>query len=127
MVGQTIIYQASFSLTAMGFRSTAPYRIAWSEKTDGREIDAVWTRFQRIDIGMMPPEGYEGRSLSIGDVVSIGFKFYTPEFDGWHVLTPEELCDFIDNSQLIKHPTLGEYFKIARTLAGQIIEMREEL
>ena len=38
-------------------------------------------------IDMMPPEGYKGRSLSIGDVVSIGEDFYTPEPVGWRSST----------------------------------------
>lgn len=86
----TVIFQAPYAQTCMGYRLDADYAPVWLEPNDERSIDQVWTRFQRIDIGMEPPEGYKGRSLSIGDVVGIGDQMFTPEFVGWYELDEEE-------------------------------------
>ena len=86
-----VIYQAPFSQTAMGFRQGADYRIVWTELTDSRDVEGIWARFQRVEPGIqMPPDGYTGRSLSIGDVISIGRTMLTPLGLGWRELDPEE-------------------------------------
>jgi hypothetical protein len=60
----------------------ALYSVVWEEDLDDGALDleAIWTRFQRVDpfSGPWPPEGYEGRSLSIGDVIEIDGERWTP-------------------------------------------------
>jgi hypothetical protein len=86
------IWQAEFAETALGFNGEAVYRLLWEE--DGSEYlagdpaaapESVWTRFQRVDPdeGPWPPEGYKGRSVSIGDVVEIDGIAWTPAAVGW--------------------------------------------
>jgi hypothetical protein len=89
---RVVIYQAPFAQTAMGFNASADYRAVWGEDyTDKVTLEKVWKEFQRIDENNMPPDGYEGRSLSIGDVVAIGdYEFYTPQMIGWRKLTNGE-------------------------------------
>ena len=85
------IYQAPFVQTCMGFSDSANYKQVWVELHDGDMTpDQVWRRFQRVDEDMMPPEGYEGRSLSIGDVFSIGRDMFSPEPVGFRKLTDDE-------------------------------------
>jgi hypothetical protein len=96
----TVIYQAPFAETCMGFRLGAAYRPVWMEPNEnGDSVDEIWTRFQRIDFpDMMPPEGYRGRSLSIGDVVGTGEEMYTPETFGWRELDQEERREVLMSS-----------------------------
>jgi hypothetical protein len=106
---KTVIYQAPFSQTWNGLSLLADYVPVWTEENEGRTIDEIWTRFQRIGDGAswyggMPPEGYTGRSLSIGDVVAIGDDFYTPEVVGWRKLTAKE-------ADLVKFPFKREVVK----------------
>lgn len=90
------IYQAPFVQTCMGFSDRANYRLVWTE--DSRDVftersftvDDIWRRFQRIDEDMMPPEGFTGRSLSIGDVISVGREMFSPNPVGWRKLTNDE-------------------------------------
>lgn len=87
-----VIYQAPFEQTALGFDIDAEYRAVWDEPCeDNISLEKIWKRFQRIDENNMPPEGYTGRSLSIGDVVAIGvYELFTPEPIGWRKLTNGE-------------------------------------
>lgn len=84
-----VIYQAPFEQTAMGFNIEADYRAVWGDVCeDGINLEKIWKKFQRIDENNMPPSNYDGRSLSIGDVVGIGdYEFFTPEPVGWRKLT----------------------------------------
>jgi hypothetical protein len=84
-----VIYQAPFEQTALGFDREADYCAVWSETCEDKiSLEKIWKRFQRIDENNMPPDGYVGRSLSIGDVVAIGaYEFFTPEPVGWRKLT----------------------------------------
>lgn len=81
VIGRTRIFQAPFEQTAFGYRADAEYRLVWEENTEGRNLAEIWERFQRVDekTGPWPPDGYEGRSLSIGDLISIGEFLYTVE------------------------------------------------
>lgn len=71
------IFQAPFEQTAMGHNEDAEYVAVWAGviDTEGRYdetvLDRLWTKFQRVDDAHMPPVGYTGRSLSVGDVVQI--------------------------------------------------------
>lgn len=86
------IYQAPFEQTALGYAAGADYERVWEGELDGLpalgEADAalnrVWVDFQRVDPddGPWPPEGYRGRSLSVGDVVVL---------DGWAAFSVEPL------------------------------------
>lgn len=91
------IYQAPFERTALGFQPGADYEVVWEGELDdaiftGRPPDAsaddllgvIWVDFQRVDpeTGPWPPEGYTGRSLSVGDVVVL---------DGWAAFAVEPL------------------------------------
>jgi len=85
----TRIFQAPFAQTCMGFKPSAEYALVWEEENHGSGPDDIWLRFQRIDSFLMPPEGYKGRSLSVGDVIAIGPDYFTPEFVGWRYLGRE--------------------------------------
>lgn len=74
------IHQAPFEETAFGFTPEAAYSVVWEEETTEADLEAIWTRFQRVDPyrGPWPPEGFTGRSLSIGDLIEIDGRFWTP-------------------------------------------------
>lgn len=75
----------------MGFRQDADYAIVWTEACQTRDCEEVWARFQRVEPGIAwPPDGYTGRSLSIGDVIGIGHEMFTPLGLGFRQLTPIE-------------------------------------
>jgi len=76
----------------MGFDIEAGYRAVWEEPAEDRfSLEKIWKKFQRIDDNNMPPPGYKGRSLSIGDVVAVGsYEFFTPVAVGWRKLTNAE-------------------------------------
>lgn len=90
------IYQAPFEQTALGFQPGADYEVVWEGELvftgwvhppDGSADDllgVIWVDFQRVDpeTGPWPPEGYTGRSLSVGDVVVL---------DGWAAFAVEPL------------------------------------
>ena len=72
------IYQAPFEQTALGYTAGADYTRVWAGEHEGElppdatdVLEAIWTGFQRVDpeTGPWPPEGYTGRSLSVGDVI----------------------------------------------------------
>ncbi len=87
------IYQAPFIQTCMGFSDSANYKQVWVElHNDSKQVtpDFIWRRFQRVDDDMMPPAGYEGRSLSIGDVIGIGRDMFSPMPVGWYKLSDDE-------------------------------------
>lgn len=68
-----------FSDCALGYRPGALMEQVWEGRLDwfstdmsaNQVFDRIWHEFQRVDEDHMPPEGYEGRSLSIGDVVQL--------------------------------------------------------
>lgn len=93
------IYQAPFEQSALGYQPGADYEVVWEgelERDDSDhflrrligpeapppiadasdELDRIFVWFQRVDPegGPWPPEGYEGRSVSVGDVIVL---------DGW--------------------------------------------
>lgn len=102
------IYQAPFEQTAFGFDPSADYECVWTDEfaevalakelgffglgagPDFVEadvtpmLDVIFRDFQRVDpdTGPWPPEGFTGRSLSVGDVVVI---------DGWAAFSVEPL------------------------------------
>lgn len=86
------IYQAPFNQTAWGYSPTADYELVWEgelfEAEGGADatgaLDVIWSGFQRVDpdTGPWPPEGYVGRSLSVGDVIVL---------DGWAPFSVENL------------------------------------
>src|SRR4029077_20534407 len=90
------IYQAPFVQTCMGFKDSANYKLVWVEDSQDAfpdrsfTVDDVWRRFQRVDEVMTPPKGYEGRSISIGDVVAIDRTMFSPEPVGWRTLSDDE-------------------------------------
>jgi hypothetical protein len=99
------IYQAPFDETYRGFDQTAGYTAVWVEPWDeAPTTDEIWTRFQRVDevTGPWPPDGYKGRSLSIGDVVAIGPDFFTPESVGWRQLDSAEV-EFVKDAAAYRH------------------------
>jgi hypothetical protein len=85
------IYQAPFVQTALGFQEGAEYELVYegsvadspSGDMEGL-LSLIWTGFQRVDpeTGPWPPEGFEGRSLSVGDVIVL---------DGWAPFAVEPL------------------------------------
>lgn len=90
---KTTIYQApEFRETAFGFNPDASYRVVWQEESEGRTLDDVWERFQRVDpkTGPWPPAGYTSRSLSIGDVIGMGERLFTVEPVGFRQLGEDE-------------------------------------
>lgn len=85
------IHQAPFEQTAFGFRAAADYAVVWEGEVAGElppdvtpVLGALWEGFQRVDpeTGPWPPEGYTGRSLSVGDVIVL---------DGWAPFSVEPL------------------------------------
>lgn len=83
------LYQAPFEQTAFGYTAAADYKRVWAADFEGElppdvteALEAIWTGFQRVDpeTGPWPPEGYEGRSLSVGDVIVL---------DGWAAFAVE--------------------------------------
>lgn len=83
------ILQAPFDQTATGFRASADYAVVWEGEVAGElppdatdVLGELYKGFQRVDpeTGPWPPEGYEGRSLSVGDVVLL---------DGWAAFSVE--------------------------------------
>jgi YodL-like len=103
----TVIYQAPFSQSYMGFDPSYDYRIVWEEENNGRTPEDIWLRFQRVDIDHMPPDGYKGRSLSVGDVISIGDDFYTPEPVGWKKLSEDEKVKVYNGAKFYSIVTPG--------------------
>lgn len=83
--GYVLVIQAPFRETCMGFDPTADYKLVWFELTSqDYGLEGIWRRFQRVEEGIqMPPEGYTARSLSIGDVICLNGRFYTPESVGF--------------------------------------------
>lgn len=90
------VWQAPFEQTALGFDPAADYECVWTEPFAGETIDQVWDRFQRVDAeyGPWTPAGYTGRSISIGDVVEVAGRFWTPLVVGWRELTDDETAAF---------------------------------
>jgi hypothetical protein len=85
------ILQAPFKDSALGFAPSAVYECVWEgegavDRLGEPEalLDTIWTQFQRVGGETLPPEGYRGRSLSIGDVIELnGTRWYTPEPGRW--------------------------------------------
>jgi hypothetical protein len=89
------ILQAPFKDSALGFAPSAVYECVWEGESEVDRLgepeallDAIWMQFQRIGGDTLPPEGYRGRSLSIGDVIELnGMRWYTPEPGRWKQIT----------------------------------------
>ncbi len=94
------IYQAPFEQTSRGYDPNADYGKVWEGEldeslhrrradwptADGSDLlESIFQDFQRVDPGShWPPEGYEGRSLSVGDVVVLdGWAAYSVEVQGF--------------------------------------------
>lgn len=94
------VYQAPFRQTCEGYSPEADYEAVWSETLQLDDLgnppehsllESLWTRYQRVDeeTGPWPPEGYEARSLSIGDLVEVVFEhdaevmWWSPVSVGW--------------------------------------------
>lgn len=64
---------------AVGYRPGALMKQVWVGRLEWfstdmhvtQVLDRIWIEFQWVDEDQMPPEGYKGRSLSIGDVVQL--------------------------------------------------------
>lgn len=89
------IFQAPFEQTAWGYDQNADYESVWTgevehdlevlEPTEATPaLERIFRDFQRVDPdeGPWPPDGYTGRSLSVGDVVVL---------DGWAPFAVEVL------------------------------------
>lgn len=88
-----IFQSVNFRDTALGYRPGAEMRMVWEEKigdalSDLEICEMVFTVFQRVDEGHMPPDGFTGRSLSIGDVVRVRDNFYACAFVGFEQVEP---------------------------------------
>lgn len=88
------IFQAPYRQTYGGYDQSADYEPVWAGEVDDLEVletteatpalERIFRDFQRVDpdLGSWPPEGYTGRSLSVGDVVVL---------DGWAPFAVENL------------------------------------
>jgi hypothetical protein len=90
---------------ALGYKPGAPMKLVWVGEIEPlvgsygpRTIDLIFDEFQRVDDEHMPPEGYEGRSLSVGDVVRIGEAWFSCELIGWSLMNPDDVPDFSDET-----------------------------
>lgn len=54
--------------------------------------EVLFTQFQRVDDDHMPPIGYEGRSLTAGDLVhlTIALGWFFCAGTGWQIVEPPE-------------------------------------
>lgn len=75
------VWQAPFEQTFIDFNPKADYRPVWQETMAEATLESLFTRYQRVDpdSGPWPPEGYEARSLSVGDLVQIDGAVYAVE------------------------------------------------
>jgi hypothetical protein len=91
------IWQAPFEQTSFGYVNGAHYERVWEGRAGSSRdfattnapdvsplLEQIFHDFQRVDpeTGPWPPEGYEGRSLSVGDVIVL---------DGWAPFSVESL------------------------------------
>lgn len=100
------IYQApAYGDTAFGYNADADYKKVWDgdleawPEHDGKGSQLYAERlfhiFQRVDENHMPPVGYYGRSLSVGDVVCVDETWFSCEAVGWEQLNgpPPSIAD----------------------------------
>lgn len=94
------IYQAPVGEGAFGdsFDSSHPWKHVWTgtlphHREDVDALNKLFAKFQRIDENRMPPDGYMGRSLSMGDLVQLDGRWYFCAAVGWTPVgwIPDEL------------------------------------
>lgn len=85
-----------------GYHPELEWECVWSStcskaliiSRDGRPTESilgsVFERFQRVDENHWVPDGYEGRSLSMGDLVRLGDEWWHCEFVGWKQVSPPD-------------------------------------
>lgn len=90
------IWQCPLEQTFGGFRGYHPeleWKCVWestlsAEETPTKTLDVLFERFQRIDESRMPPAGYEGRSLTAGDLIRLDDEWYFCAAVGWNLVSP---------------------------------------
>lgn len=93
----------NFADCALGYKPGALMRQVWVDEGSmewpsgmhhTQVLDRIWIAFQRVDEDHMPPVSYEGRSLSVGDVIHLvddsdEERWFTPGMPvGWVEVPP---------------------------------------
>lgn len=72
-----------------GYHPELCWAMVWRDTLRSEAPDAIFREFQRVEEGVhWPPDGYEGRSLTCGDLVNCDGTWYYCAPVGWNEVKP---------------------------------------
>lgn len=78
-----------YAFDGHGYHPELGFRRVWRDETRSPGPEEIFTEFQRVEEGVhMPPEGYEGRSLTCGDLINLDGRWLYCAPVGWEDVAP---------------------------------------